>query len=58
MNNFVPLIKLLMYNKLGASLGINRLDSNPNELCEMMGFTKPPRERSIYRAVERDGKRF
>ena len=55
MRDFVPLIKLLIYNKLGASLAINRLDSYPKELFKMMGFRKPPKERSIYRAIERVG---
>jgi transposase len=58
MKDFVPLMKLMMYNKLGASLAINRLDSYPRELCDLMGFKKPPKERTIYRAVERAGTGF
>ena len=52
MRDFVPLVKLLIYNKLGASLAIDRLDSYPKELFKMIGFRKPPKERSIYRAIE------
>jgi hypothetical protein len=58
MTDFVPLIKLLMYNKLGPSLAINRLDSYPKELYQMLGFSKPPKERSIFRAVERVGEGY
>jgi transposase len=58
MNDFIPLMKLMIYNKLGASLAINHLDSYPTELYNLMGFKKPPKERSIYRGIERAGKAF
>lgn len=58
MKDFVPLIKLLIYNKLGESLAITRLCSYPAELFDLMGFEEPPSERSIYRAVERVGTAF
>lgn len=56
--DFVPMVKLLTYNKLGTSLSINRFSSYPVELLRMMNFKKPVKERSLYRAIERVGTCF
>lgn len=54
--NFIPCIKLLMYNKLGNCTSINRVnDFLPQELAELLGFKKPPSAKQFYRAVERLG---
>lgn len=54
--NFIPCIKLLMYNKLGACTSINRLnDFLPAELAKLLGFKKQPSTKQVYRAVERLG---
>ncbi len=54
--NFIPCIKLLMYNKLGNCTSINRLnDFLPQELAELLGFKKQPCTKQFYRAVERLG---
>ncbi len=56
--NFIPTIKLLMYNKLGNCNSINRLnDFLPLELAELLGFQKKPCTKQFYRAVERLGER-
>ncbi|MEM4729064.1 MAG: hypothetical protein QXH42_04805, partial [Thermoplasmata archaeon] len=58
MRDFVPQAKFLINNKLGPSLAVNRLDSTPRELFEMLGFKRPPKERSLYRTIERIGTAF
>lgn len=58
MKDFVPLVKLLVYNKLGTSVSANRVPDYSNELCRMLGFKKLPKERSVYRAIERVGMGF
>lgn len=57
-HDFIPLIKLLMANKLGPSLSVRQLDSHPYEYIRMLGFKEPPAERNIYRAIERVGSAF
>jgi len=56
--DFVPLVKLLIYNKLGSSLSANRIPSYPSELCSMLGFKNALTERSVYRALVRVGSAF
>lgn len=58
MRDFVPLVKLLVYNKLGASVSANRVLDYPEELYRMLGFKRKPTERSVYRAIERVGAAF
>ena len=58
MKDFVPLVKLLVYNKLGSSVSANRIPDYPDELCRMLGFKESPKERSVYRAITRVGMGF
>ncbi len=57
-HDFIPMVKLLMANKLGPSLSVTRLNSHPEELFQMLGFEERPAERSIYRAIVRVGSAF
>jgi transposase len=55
---FIPSIKLLMNNKLGQSVSINRiLDFTPDEFQELLGFKDNISERTLYRTLERVGER-
>jgi hypothetical protein len=36
--DFVPMVKLFMYNRLGECLATNRLNSYPQELFNALGF--------------------
>jgi len=56
--DFVPQVKFLINNKLGPSLAVNRLASTPRELFEMLGFKRPPKQRSLYRTIVRMGTAF
>lgn len=56
--DFIPCVKLLMYNRLGDCLPINHLSEYPTELFYQIGFEKVPGNRTFYRAVERIGKAF
>lgn len=56
--DFVPLMKLFMYNRLGDCWPINHLTDHPRELFDQLGFENEPSERTIYRALERLGKRY
>ena len=57
--DFIPMVKLVMYNRLDDCLAVNRLPtSHPPELFRALGFKKPPSERSLYRAIERAGRCF
>jgi transposase len=57
--DFLPLVKLLVANKLGPSLSVHRLpSSHPTEFFRMLGFRETPAERNIYRAIERVGAAF
>jgi len=53
--DFVPAVKLLMYNRLGKCMAIDRLDTCPAELFGMLGFKDTPCTRTLNRAVERVG---
>ena len=51
--------KLFVYNKLGDCVSINQLNPvYPEELFERLGFKKLPSDRTLYRNLERIGKRF
>ena len=53
---FIPSVKLLMANKLGQSLPLNRLmDFAPIEMLELLGFDKVQSDRTLYRTLERLG---
>lgn len=53
---FIPSVKLLMANKLGQSLSLNRLmDFTPLEMLELLGFDKIQSDRTLYRTLERLG---
>ena len=56
--DFVSLVKLLMYNRLGDCWPVNHLTDHPKELYDQLGFENKPGERTIYRALERLGKRY
>jgi len=56
--DFIPKVKLLLYNNLADSLAVCRLDSHQEGLFETMGFEKKPVERSLYRVIERVGLSF
>jgi transposase len=48
--------KLFTYNKLGKCVSINRLTSvYPEEVFEHLGFKETPKERTLYRNLERIG---
>ena len=56
---FIPSVKLLMNNKLGPSVSINRiLDFAPVEFQEIIGFNDNISERTLYRNLERCGERY
>ncbi|PJB22300.1 MAG: hypothetical protein CO114_00795, partial [Euryarchaeota archaeon CG_4_9_14_3_um_filter_38_12] len=57
-HDFVPMVKLFMYNRLGDCFATNRLTSYPMELFSMLGFKSLPKERSLYRMIERVGKQY
>ena len=55
---FISSVKLLMNNKLGQSMSINRiLDFTPPEFQEILGFKEDISERTLYRTLDRCGER-
>ena len=54
--DFIPCVKLLMYNRLGECLPVDRLDSYPSELSDRLGFEKQRSTRTLNRTLERMGK--
>ena len=57
--DFIPKVKLLIYNKLTHSVSEHQiLNTYSEELMEQLGMKKTPTERSIYRTLERVGKYF
>lgn len=56
--SFIPSVKLLISNKLNQSVSLNKiLDFTPDELLETIGFEDRISDRSLYRVLERLGKR-
>ena len=54
--DFTPQVKLLINNRLGYCLSINRLlEFSHPELLQILGFENPTSERSVYRTIERLG---
>jgi transposase len=57
--SFIPAVKLLITNKLGKSVSINRLlDFTSDEQLKTLGFEENISERSLYRVLERMGKNY
>lgn len=55
--DFVPHVKLLLYNRLGETVSVSRLaDFISPELAKLVGFTSEPATKQTYRAVERLGR--
>ncbi len=54
--DFVPGVKLFMYNRMGDCMATNRLTSYPAELFTALEFENIPGDRSFYRMIERVGK--
>jgi hypothetical protein len=54
--DFIPCVKLLMYNRLGNCLPISRLSAYPPELFERLGFKNHLSDRTFNRTPERIGK--
>lgn len=55
--DFIPYVKLLLYNRLGETVSVSRLASfTPTELARLMGFTSEPAVKQTFRAVERLGR--
>lgn len=51
--------KLFVYNRLGSCASINRItEVYPEELFQTLGFDNKPSDRTLYRDLERIGKRF
>ena len=59
MKNFIPLAKLLTYNKLTHSVSIHQIiNTYPEELMGCLGMKETPSERTLYRTLERIRKHF
>jgi len=55
--DLIPRIKFHVYNKLTHSVSVHQmLDTYTEEVMEHLGMNKAPRERSLYRTLERVGK--
>jgi transposase len=54
--DFIPCVKLHMYNRLGDCLSVDRMDSYPIELLERLGFEEQRSTRTFNRTLERIGK--
>lgn len=57
-HDFVPMVKLFMYDRLGECLATNGLTSYPSELRSELGFKNDLKERSLYRMIERIGMKY
>jgi len=58
-STFIPGVKLLISNKLGQSISINRLmDFTPDEELKALGFEEKVSARSLYRILERLGNKY
>lgn len=54
--DFLPYVKLLLYNKLGDCNSVSRLsDFTPGELARLIGFGGKVSRKQVYRTVERLG---
>jgi hypothetical protein len=56
--DFIPMVKLFMYNRMGECLATNRFGDYPLELFTALGFESKPGDRSFYRMIERVGKNY
>jgi transposase len=58
-NDFVPLVKFHLDNKLTHSVSVHQmLNTYPAEILEQLGVKEVPSERTLYRTLERVGKCF
>jgi len=55
-NDFIPCVKLHMYNRLGDCLPVDRMDSYPIELLKKLRFKEQRSTRTFNRTLERMGK--
>ena len=54
--DFLPYVKLLLYNKLGECVSVNRLaDFTPAELIRLIEFENALATKQVYRTIERLG---
>ena len=57
--DFVGCVKLHVYNKLTHAVSTHQiLDTYPGELASYLGLELMPKERNLYRALERIGRNF
>ena len=57
--NFKETVKLLIYNKLGKCVSLNRLTSvYPSEVFEYLKFKDVAKDRTLYRNLERIGLKY
>jgi len=57
--NILPCVKLFIHNRLGECFSINQIIQGYNrELFEKLQFSDGPKERSLYRNLERIGANF
>jgi transposase len=56
---FIPLVKLLVGNKLAHAVSIHQIpETYPIEFSRQLGMNDPLAERTLYRTLERIGKNF
>jgi len=55
-NDFIPCVKLHMYNRLGDCLPVDRMDTYPIELLKKLRFKEQRSTRTFNRTLERIGK--
>ena len=54
--NFIQSVKAFINNRLDKCVSLNQIKNNyPQELFECLGFKEPPKERTLYRDLERIG---
>jgi len=59
MKNFLPIIRLHIYNKLSHSVSASQiLQTYPSELLDRLGTESEVKEKSLFRALERIGRYF
>ena len=57
--NFIPIVKLHIYNKLTHSVSVRQIpNAYPEELMKQLGMKGKPSERTLYRTLERIGRYF
>jgi len=57
--DFIPQVKLHVYNKLTHSVSVNQiLNAYPEEAMKQLGMREIPSKRTLYRTLERIGRYF